>query len=292
MLWRDMRERSRAAASAAAGGGQAEARRRRPVAPCNCAPNSSPRICRSGCAALRPARQRAAAGRSRPATPSAPRRAPRGTPNARCWWPAQGFRWDELVHGRRQPLAVRRRQAGRSAHSLRQAGPRRRRGLAALLRPAARRRRHAGHPAGTRLDDQEGGLVRHARRSRRRRRMQRPVARSTAGLDRRAPGAPATRTRRARRSTSSPPTSKATCSPPTRKSRNSACSTRPAKSPWPTIEAAVLNVARYDVDELRDGARWPATSPAAPDARRPQGRRRRDAAGALGLAAKRARWLR
>ena len=52
------------------------------------------------------------------------------------------------------------------------------------------------------------------------------------------------------RSPSLPTASRATCSPRTRRSRSSACCTRQGELSFEQIEAAVLNVARYDVFKL------------------------------------------
>ena len=154
--------------------------------------------------------------------------------------------------------------------------------LAALLRAAAGRHRHPDHPAG----DSTGRRRRPPGSS------SSPTPASPSNATRRRcrscrPGSPSawrasSRARRARRSISSPPTSKATCSPRTRKSRSSACSTRPARFRWRNVEAAVLNVARYDIDELRDALRARRHRALRAHARRPEGRRRRPAAGAVG----------
>ena len=71
-------------------------------------------------------------------------------------------------------------------------------------------------------------------------------------LDRRAARAPAAAARRARRSRSWPSAAKATCSPRDRRSRSSRCCCPKGELDHDAVEAAVADVARYDVFELSE----------------------------------------
>ena len=175
---------------------------------------------------------------------------------------------------------VRRQAADRDPHPVGQARQGRLRGAAALLRDAVRRRRHAGPAAAARPPAAGERLVRRARRAPASTVRVDPVERKALPqwiaqrLARAGPARAGRRGRPAARWPSSPTASKATCSPRTRRSRSSALLYPAGELSFEQIEAAVLNVARYDVFKLGEAVLAGQVGARAAHARRPAGRGR------------------
>ena len=185
----------------------------------------------------------------------------------------------------RQPgdVAVRRQEADRAAHPRRQARQGRQCGPAELRERPQPRQPDPDHAAQAGLADGQGGLGRRPAAERGvyrdpdgRKRAQLP---GWIGSAWRSQGQSADR---AAAWISSRIASRAICWPRTRKSRSSALLHEPGKLSFEQVQDAVLNVARYDVFKLSEAML--AGDPRAPGAhaRRPEGRGRSAAAGAVG----------